>query len=232
MEIFNAIKGKLVVSCQAEGESPFNTPEGVLQFAQTAIMGGASAIRSQGLEKTKAIIDGVSIPVVGLIKGEFEDGFVKITGSFEEVEQLVKIGTDIIAIDGTFRLREGMTGPEFIKEVKQRFNCIVMADIATEEEAKACHEAGADCVSTTLAGYTPNTVQNKTEGPNYGLLQNVIDQLPKGYPVFAEGRFNTPQDAAKAIEMGAWGVVVGTAITRPHVVTEWFVQKINAIEVR
>lgn len=162
--------------------------------------------------------------MIGLIKSSFPDGTVCITRSFQEVEELIEAGSDIIAIDGTFREHEGMTGPEFIKQVKEKFGCTILADIATYDEAAACEEAGADCISTTLNGYTPDTIQF-LEGPNYDLLSDVIRRVK--IPVLAEGRYNTPAEAKKAIELGAYAVISGTAITRPRVTTSWFVAAIN-----
>lgn len=225
--LFNQIKGKLVVSCQAEDGSPFNSPEGVGAFAQCAAAGGASAIRSCGVEKTKYLIEHSILPVIGLTKSYFEDGYVRITGSFDEVESLLAIHTPLIAIDGTFRLRAGgLTGPEFIRRIKKQHDILIMADISTSEEAKACHDAGADCVSTTLCGYTPNTASLSKEGPSLAILEACATALP-GCPVIAEGRYNTPQEAASAIQHGAWAVVVGSAITRPHLITQWFAEALS-----
>ena len=173
----------------------------------------------------KAIRQVTPLPIIGLLKSQFPDGTVCITGSFAEVEQLLTTGCcDIVAIDGTFREREGLTGPQFIKEVKKRFGCLVLADIATYEEAKACEENGADAISTTLNGYTPDTLSSM-ETPNFFLLEKILKDIK--IPVFAEGRYNTPADAQKAMEMGAYAVISGTAITRPRVVSRWFV---NAVE--
>lgn len=217
----------MIVSCQAEGEDPFNAnPEYMALFAKAAEMGGAIGIRTQGIEKLKAIKRATKLPVIGLLKSQFEDGTVRITGSFAEVEQLVTAKSDIVAIDGTFRVREGYTGPEFIREVKKRYGCLVLADIATYDEAKACEEAGADCVSTTLNGYTPDTLQFH-DGPNYDVLKACVKGL--SIPVFAEGRYNTPAEAGKAMEMGAFAVISGTAITRPRVITQWFVDEIKKV---
>jgi N-acylglucosamine-6-phosphate 2-epimerase len=224
-DIFNKIKHTLIVSCQAEGNSPFNSPEGVTMFAQMAVQGGAVAIRSEGIEKTRKIIATVNVPVMGLIKSSFDDGFVRITGSFKDVEDLLAIGTSVIAIDGTFRKREAMTGPEFITAVKHRYGCIVMADIATEHEAIACAAAGADCVSTTLSGYTPET-QHSGNAPDFKLLETLARSL--SVPVIAEGRINTPEMAATMISLGAWSIVVGSAITRPAEITKWFVQSLHS----
>lgn len=228
--IFEKLQKKLIVSCQAEGESPFNSPEGVTDFALAAIMGGASGIRTCGIEKTKSIVDNTNVPVIGLTKAYFSDGTVCITGTFQDVADLIATGTDIIAVDGTFRLREnGLTGPEYITEIKKRYsNTLIMADISTVEEAIACKDAGADCISTTLCGYTPETIAESKNGPSIDVLRSCVNSLPD-YPVFAEGRYNTPKEAALAIEAGAWAVVIGSAITRPHLITQWFVEAITKL---
>ncbi len=227
VQILEQIKGRLIVSCQAEGASPFNSPEGVAMFALSAQMGGAAAIRSEGYEKTRRIIQSVDLPVIGLKKSMFDDQTVRITGSFEEVRQLVLSGCDMVAVDGTFRKREGMSGPDFIRAVRQKHQVPIMADIATVAEAEACREAGADCVSTTLSGYTPETASHKGAGPDLELVGHLSDKFGAQMPVVAEGRYHTPATAAQAINKGAWAVVVGSAITRPHLITKWFK---NAIE--
>jgi N-acylglucosamine-6-phosphate 2-epimerase len=216
-KIFDPLKNGLIVSCQARGNSPFNSPEGVTLLAQAAKLGGAA----------EKIIKEVQLPVIGLVKSDFSDGTVRITGSFQDVEDLLAIGTHIIAIDGTFRKREGLTGPEFINAVREKYQCIVLADIAEYAEGLACIEAGADALSTTLSGYTPDTAILKELGPDYNLLKNLasLDKLP----VFAEGRVNTPDQAAHMIVLGAWGVIAGTAITSPNMITEWYINAINKV---
>lgn len=223
-KIFEQLKHGMIVSCQAEGDDPFNKPEYVALFAKAAEMGGACGIRTEGLAKLKAIKGITTLPVIGLLKSKFEDGYVRITGSMAEVEQLIEAGADIVAIDGTSRLREGMTGDQFIAEVKKRYNCLVLADIATYEEAIACEKAGADCVSTTLSGYT---AYSKAEGnfADFPLIERLAKDLQ--VPLFAEGRINTPEDAAKAMRLGSYAVISGTAITRPRVATKWFVDAVK-----
>ena len=226
-KLIEQLQGGMIVSCQAEGDDPFNAdPEYMALFARAAEMGGAVGIRTQGIAKLNAIKRATKLPVIGLLKSLFPDGTVRITGSFDEVEQLINAKADIVAIDGTFRERNGLTGPEFIRKVKKRYDCLVLADIATYGEAKACEEAGADCVSTTLNGYTPDTLQYH-DGPNYNVLKECIRDL--SIPVFAEGRYNTPAEAGNAMKLGAFAVISGTAITRPRVITQWFVEEINKV---
>lgn len=223
--LLEMLRGGMIVSCQSEGEDPFNSnPDYMGLFAKAAEMGGAVGIRTQGIEKLKAIKRATTLPVIGLLKSLFSDGTVRITGSFKEVEELIAAGSDIVAIDGTFRKREGLSGPEFINAVKQKYGCLVLADIATYDEAKACAEQGADAISTTLCGYTPDTL-SMVDGPNLYLLEMILKDVK--IPVFAEGRYNTPADAQKAMEIGAYGVISGTALTRPRVITKWFVDAIE-----
>ena len=198
-------------------------------FAQVAEQNGAAAIRSEGIAKTRTIVERVSLPVIGLVKTQFPDGSVCITGSFDAVEELLTTGCDVVAIDGTLRSRpapdEFLNGPEFIREVKRCYDCIVMADISTEEDAAACVAAGADCLSTTLSGYTPETKHLAADRPHLDLLTHLADS--HSLPVFAEGRFNAPDWAGQAIANGAWSVVVGSAITRPGRITRWFADAIE-----
>ncbi|MEE4176693.1 MAG: N-acetylmannosamine-6-phosphate 2-epimerase [Bacteroides sp.] len=226
-KFFEIVKHQLIVSCQAEGDSPFNSPEGVTAFAIAAKMGGTAAIRTEGVEKARMIVREVGLPVIGLVKSIFEDGSVCITRTYREVDQLIEAGCDMVAIDGTARIKEGANGPEFIREVKKTRKCLIIADIATFDEALECKKAGADCVSTTLNGYTPETKNQALDEPNIDLIKQLVKNLGEDYPVFAEGRINTPELAFSALKAGAWAVVVGSAITRPHLITRWFVDAIK-----
>lgn len=225
-KIFSSLKNGLIVSCQAEDDSPFNSPEAVTMFAKSAVQGGAVGIRSEGVEKTKKILSEVNVPVIGLLKSKFEDGYVKITGSFKEVEKLFEIGCQIIAVDGTFRIREGLRGPEFISEIKSRFNTVIMADVSTYAEGIACADYSADCISTTLSGYTPDTKYYPMDKPDYDIVEKLVKDIK--IPVIAEGRINRPEFASGMIARGAWCVVVGTAITRPKTITAWYIDAIKA----
>lgn len=229
IDVIEKLRGGLVVSCQAEGDSPFNNPADVAKFAIAAQMGGAVGIRTEGVEKAAAIRNSVALPLIGLVKSHFDDGSVRITGSEADVEALIHVGCDIVAIDGTFRQREGMSGAQFISHIVNKYNILVMADIATAREAQACAAAGAHCISTTLSGYTPETKHSDHHQPDWKLLETLTQQFGNQIPVVAEGRFNTPELAATALKHGAWAVVVGTAITRPQTITKWFSDAIRKI---
>jgi len=228
-QLFSALKHMLVVSCQAEGDSPFNNPHDIAKFAYAAWKGGAAGIRTEGIGNLLAVKQIVPLPVIGLVKSSFSDGYVRITGSEKEVAVLMNAGCDIIAIDGTFREREKQSGPDFIYKMIQKYRVIVMADIASLSEAEACVNAGAHCLSTTLSGYTPDTHQFAGNGPDWQLLTDLVERFNGSIPVFAEGRYNTPLLAAEAIKKGAWSVVTGSAITRPQLITKWFSDALHKI---
>ena len=46
----------------------------------------------------------------------------------------------------------------------------------------------------------------------------------------AEGRYNTPELAQKAIEIGADAVTVGSALTRLEHIVSWFAKAIQSAE--
>jgi N-acylglucosamine-6-phosphate 2-epimerase len=226
---FDRIRNKLIVSCQAEGNSPFNNPEDVAKFAVAAKDGGAGGIRAEGVEKIKKIKEIIDLPIIALIKSNFDDGYVRITRTFKEVEALLGIDVDIIAIDGTLREVEGMTGPEFIHKCKEKYSDIsILADIAELEDAIECIENGADGISNALRGYTPNTTNEPKNKPNIDFLRLLCNSI-RDVPIIAEGKICSPEDAGKIANLNVWSIVVGSAITRPHLITKWYVDSIKIL---
>jgi len=220
------IKPGIVVSCQSEGNDPFNNPKSLALFAKAAEMGGAVAIRSEGIIKTRQILSTVTIPVIGLMKGLFEDGYVKNTRKEKEVLDLINIGTKIIAIDATARPACGFdSGTEFIGHIKRKYDILVMADVSCMNDAILSELAGADYVSTTLSGYTPDTASKDQSNPDFDLVSIAVERL--NIPVFGEGRVNSAIDVKRMKDLGVYGVVVGSAITRPRLITQRFARAFN-----
>lgn len=216
----------LIVSCQAEGESPFNAPEFIVAFAKAAELGGAVGVRIRGIENVRAVKASVRLPIIGITKSEFPNGDVLITGTLEDVEALIRAGADIVALDGTQRKRPGgLDGAAMISEIKKRFSVTLMADISTFEEGIESARVGADFVGTTLSGYTSYTQGHKRDEPDFELIEQLSTKLPRR--VIAEGRIWTPEQAAEAMKRGASAVVVGSAITRPIDIVRRFVRSIE-----
>jgi N-acylglucosamine-6-phosphate 2-epimerase len=129
----------------------------------------------------------------------------------------------MIAIDGTFRKVEEYDGPGLIKHCKKIFPDIcIIADISTNLEALASIENGADGISTTLRGYTPETSWQMKEPIDIGFINELCQSYPD-FPVIAEGKIRTPHQVNQISKIGVWSIVVGTAITRPYLITKEFV---------
>lgn len=217
------LKRGLIVSCQAEEGSPFNSPEFIVAFAKAAELGGAVAVRLCGAENISAVRKQVLLPIIGIAKSTFPDGSVLITPTLDDVEAIILAGADIVALDATRRVRpSGLTGTGMIVTIKKRLNIHVMADVATFDEGMAAADAGAEYVGTTLSGYTPNTKQKDMSKPDFDLVTKLAQHLPD--QVIAEGRIWTPEQATEALHCGAFAVVVGTVITRPIEIVKRFVR--------
>ena len=133
----------------------------------------------------------------------------------------MKIGVEFIAIDGTNRKREDDSSlQEQINLIKEEGK-IVIADVSTFEEGLGASELGADIISTTLSGYTKETRYKANTGPDFDLLAELTEEIAT--PVIMEGRIWEIEDVKKSFEIGAHAVVIGTAITRPHLITKRFV---------
>ena len=227
-ELFELMKGTVIVSCQAIPGEPLYVKEGSIMYlmARAARQAGAKMIRTSSARDIRAIKEETGLPVIGLIKREYPGYTGRITMTMREVDECMDALADIVSIDCTDCPRgDGLTAPEFLRQVRAKYpNIIIMADCATLEEAQAAYEAGADLVGSTMNGYTPQTAHCK-DGPNFELVRQMATALP--CPVIAEGRIHTPEQARKMLEIGAWAVVVGGAITRPLEIASRFMAAVR-----
>ena len=214
--LFALMKGQVIVSCQATpGEPLYDSERSVMPLmARAAREAGARMIRTSSYRDIVGIKEETGLPVIGLIKREYPGYEGRITMTMREVDECMEALADIVSIDCTDCPRgDGLTAPEFLVRVRKKYpNIIIMADCATLDEAVAAYEAGADLVGTTMNGYTPATADQK-DGPNFELVRQLVQTLP--CPVIAEGRVHTPEQVRRMLDLGAWAVVVGGAITRP-----------------
>lgn len=221
--LIESLQGKLIVSCQAYMGEPLRHPETMAQMARAAELGGAAAIRCQGLSDIAAIKGRVEVPVIGLWK-EGHEG-VYITPTLRHARACIAAGADVVALDATGRPRpDGRTFEETVEAL--RGETLIMADCSCMDDVERALKAGVDIVSTTLAGYTD--ARPKTAGPDLEFLREAVAATePYGVPVFCEGRIHTLDDAKAAIDAGAFAIVVGTAITHPTSITSWFAGAIS-----
>ncbi|MGX7069128.1 N-acetylmannosamine-6-phosphate 2-epimerase [Gemella bergeri] len=227
-ELLKKIKNGIIVSCQAlPGEPLFVEKGGIMQLmALAAKQAGAVGIRAQGVQDIMQIKKMVDLPIIGIIKQSYDGMEQFITATMKEVDDLVKTGCEIIALDCTLRPRfDGTTVNDFVAEIKEKYpDIILMADIATLEDGINAEKLGVDFVGTTLSGYTENT-KNRPDEVDLELIKNLSNTI--SIPVIAEGRIHYPHHAKEALEAGAFCVVVGGAITRPKEIAQRF---INAVK--
>lgn len=226
--VLDNLKGKLVVSCQALEHEPLHSPFIMSRMALAAAQGGAVAIRANSVVDIAAIKQQVSLPVIGIIKRDYPDSEVFITATMKEVDELMSVGPEIIALDATARPRpQGQTLEALVAQIRSRYPAVLlMADIASVEEAVTAQALGFDCVGSTLYGYTAETAGHRLPENDCNFLRDVLAAVT--VPVVAEGNVETPELAARCLALGAHTVVVGGAITRPQQITERFIAAITA----
>jgi N-acylglucosamine-6-phosphate 2-epimerase len=223
-ELFLEIKGGLIVSCQAPADSPLHNPTVIAAIAEAAINQGAVGVRIDTPQHIQAVRCRVIAPIIGLWKQAMPGSEVYITPGFRHAQAIAKAGADLIALDATLRPRpNGETLTELITKIHTRLNKPVMADVDSLEAAIAAATAGADCIATTLYGYTAQTKHLKP--PGLDLLVETMSQVK--LPILCEGGINNPSIAQTAIKLGAFAVVVGTDITRIDLKTQDYCQALS-----
>lgn len=204
------LKQGLIVSCQAPVESPLHEPMVIAAIAHAAVNQGAVAVRIDTPVHISAVKKRCAVPIIGLWKQQIPGYDVYITPQFHHAAAITQAGADIIAIDATQRNRPGGEAlAALIEQIHQELGKPVMADVDTIEAAIASVAAGADVVGTTLYGYTSETTH--LAPPGFELLTQMVAKLQ--VPAICEGGISSPQMARQALDLGAYAVVVGTAIT-------------------
>ena len=221
------LKGKLIVSCKALPDEPLHSSFIMGRMALAAKQGGACGIRANTKEDIKEIQSQVDLKIIVIVKRDYDDSEIYITPTMKEIEELMEVKPEIIAMDATIATRpEGKTLDEFFKEVKEKYpNQLFMADCSTVEEAFHADELGFDFIGTTMVGYTPQSKGDKIEANDFEILKKIVSNVK--HKVIAEGNINTPQKARRVIELGAYSVVVGSIITRPQLITKSFVEEME-----
>ncbi|MBU9840967.1 MULTISPECIES: N-acetylmannosamine-6-phosphate 2-epimerase [Rahnella] len=227
--MLTTVRGQLIVSCQALDDEPLHSDFIMSRMALAAMQGGAAGIRANSVADVKAIRATVPLPVIGIIKRDYPASDVYITATLKEVRELMTVAPDMIAMDATFHQRPGeLQLAALVHRIREEFpSLLLMADIATLEEAQNAQALGFDCIGTTLHGYTQETQGSKLWHDDFAFLRQVLAQCTT--PVIAEGNVDTPEMAARCLALGAHSVVVGGAITRPQQITQRFTDAIRSL---
>lgn len=226
-----AIKHGIVVSSQASGTEPLNRPEILCAMAESSLQGGASGIRMAQMDNLSYFKS--RHPETFLI------GITKPDPIPDNSEELVYITPDIgsihaiapfcnmVAMDATQRPRpDNSSLSQLVTACRQHYpDLYLMADISTLEEGLAASHLGFDCIGTTLSGYTTQSKTKKENMmPDFELLSALVQQCST--PIILEGKIWEPGQVTHGFNLGAYSVVIGSVITRPHHITQRFVTAI------
>ncbi|MEG0330068.1 MAG: putative N-acetylmannosamine-6-phosphate 2-epimerase [Longicatena sp.] len=229
-KLLEGLKDGLIVSCQVQHDDPIYTDDMVVKMAEAAAWAGAVAIRANSPEQIKAIKEKVELPIIGLWKVWHDDSEVFITPTMKEVKAIWEAGAQIIALDCTAQMtHEKTVAWDLLDQVKKEIpEAIIFADVSNYDEARHAIDHGADIVAPTLYGYTKET--QHIEGANYREFARMCRDFKEEAYVMMEGHLYTPEDAMKCIYLGAHSVVVGSAITRPHLTAKRFVDLLGGYQ--
>lgn len=216
------VRNGLIVSCQALDEEPLHGPMLMAAMARSAALGGAVGIRTNGVQEVEVISRLTGLPVIGIQKATDGQGRVCITPSFEAAKPLAEAGARMIAVDVRQTRPFGQPLPELLPRIREELGVFVLADCQTLADAENVAAIGVDALAPTF-GFKENELGIE---PDFALLK---EMLRLGMPVIAEGGFWTAEQVVKAFELGAWSVVVGSAITRPMEITKRFVRAIRSL---
>ncbi|MGI9287446.1 MAG: N-acetylmannosamine-6-phosphate 2-epimerase [Pseudomonadales bacterium] len=223
--LLTRLEHALIVSCQPVTNGPMDKVEHVVAMALAALAGGARGLRIEGVENVRAMAAVTDAPIIGIVKKDMPNSAVRISPRVEDIVALAEAGATIIAFDATDRPRPTPSA-ELLNALHQH-GCIGMADCATYEEGKTMAALGCTFIGSTMSGYTDEG--DTPIGPDLELIERWYAQ---GFKVIAEGRYNSPERAAQAIEVGALAVAVGSAITRVEHIAGWFADSIGNAAVK
>ena len=214
--VVERLLGKTIISVQAYEDTPLYGPENMRTMAQSVLLGGADGLRACWPQDIRAIRAVTDKPIVGIFK-DFGDGdpldTVFITPTVEEAAAVIEAGADILGVDCTIRPSRGLEElKRLLGGIRERYPDIaIMADLATLEEGVAVAKTGlVDIISSTLSGYTRQSLSRKSDRPDVELVNG-------------EGRIWELADLEAVLEAGADMVTIGSAVTRPHEITKRFV---------
>lgn len=218
----SSLQHHLIVSCQALADEPLHSSYIMGRMAVAAFEGGAAGIRANTPEDITEIKKNVDLPVIGIIKRDYTDSDVYITPTIKEVDELMAVEPEIIALDATPRPRPGKLSLEQLyKQIRQKYpHQLLMADCSTVNEAITADRLGFDFIGTTLVGYTQQSRNDKIEHNDFEIIRHILKEV--SHPVIAEGNIDTPEKARRVISLGCFSVVVGSIITRPQLITRRF----------
>lgn len=221
------IKNNLIVSCQAVDDEPLNNVIAITLMAKACIEGGAKVLRLSQYDHIKSIKNiSNNIPIIGLIKKHYENSNVFITPTTKEIDELLELNVDCIAMDATLRNRPKESLVELVSYCRNKNpNILLMADCSNMDDVLNAEKIGFDLIGTTLRGYTSETKGMTNIDNNYEFIRECLKKIKT--PLIAEGGIWEPFQVKELLQLGCFAVVVGSAITRPLEITKRFLNKMK-----
>ncbi len=224
-EISKKLKGQVIISCQAYEDTPLYGPMYMEAMAKCAIMGGAIAVRSCWSQDIKAIRAlSKDLIIVGInkkiIEGKEEGQYPIITPTYKDAKEVIEAGCDIVALDCTIFPERGKEEIySILKKIHDNYPDIaIMADTGRVEDAVFAAESGfVDIVGTTLSEYYTHSGKFDDQ-----LIKEYKEKCPNVL-INAEGKIWELSDVQKAIDAGADMVSIGSAVSRPHLISQRFI---------
>lgn len=207
----------LFISIQPFDNEEYYTQEFIKSMALAAKLGGARGLRIEGVRNINFINEYIDLPIIGLIKEKIKTRKRYICPTLDIIKDVLSTNCDFIAIDYT--LRDGLDSKYYLEItnfIRKNSKSKIVADIATLEEAKYASEVGVDYISSSMRGFTDDTKEVKIPDLNF------IKKLKRSgiSAIIAEGGYSNHKEYKDALNNGAEIVVIGTAITRPHILID------------
>jgi N-acylglucosamine-6-phosphate 2-epimerase len=223
----DAVKGKLIISCQALDNEPLHSSFIMARMARAAKLAGAAGIRANSVVDIQAIQDETGLPMIGIAKTDYSDSDVFITPTMKEMRAVAATGVEVVACQVTGQRRPHDEHiADIVKQFREEFpDTLLMADTDIMENALEADRLGFDIIGTTMRGYTPASKGMNVADNDFEYLKALLKQVH--HPVVAEGKIDTPEKLKRCLDLGCHSVVVGGAITRPLEIAGRFIDAIK-----
>ena len=227
---FELIKKGLIVSCQPNSiEDTFYDIKFINRMCLAAQSGNAVALRVEGVENIRQLSKKIKLPIIALVKRCSPIDCMStrcITPDIKDIIKLYQSGAKIIAVDFTLRDSADIKFyTNIMHEVTKLDNLKIIADVSSIEEALLAQDCGVSYISSTLTGYT--SITNNIPLPNIDIIKEFKKNIK--IPYFAEGGYSSFESIKNAFDYGAHCVVIGTAITRPNIITRKYSRFIEKV---
>ncbi len=225
-DIIKSIKNGLIVSCQMEKHAPGYRDDSVISLVEAAIWAGAVGLRIEGVKNIKDVKKITDLPIIGLKKVFSTETDVFMTPTITDAIEIIEAGADIIAIDGTDRMINGEKANAIIQKIREKYpDVLILADVRDTQDALESLKLGADFVAPTFYRFKPDA--KSTDTPDWEMFADMCIKCNGIGFVLMEGKVWTVDDAIRSLYYGAHAVVVGSAITRPHIIAQRFVDHMD-----